>query len=172
MQLQGRPAADKTEEAVAAQQIGEGRRRCRGKKEGETRSIVQAQRAQTQGGFQKVSPESASADFLVLTCLDSTHTYYKNHVNHSHSASTLRAALPARACDARLRPTATATAPAADDPTDTPPRRDPHDLLACRSATPFPVDQPHKQAREPLGHDARRHDEQTPSHTQLTGSQD
>ena len=77
----------------------------------------------------------------------------------------------------RLRPTATATAPAADDPTDTPPRRDPHDLLARRpairrSAIPFPVDQPHKQAREPLGHDARRRDEQTPSHTQLTGSQD
>ena len=52
------------------------------------------------------------------------------------------------------------------------PRRDPHDLLARRSATPFPVDQPHKQAREPLGHDARRRDEPTPSHTQLTGSQD
>ena len=77
------------------QQIGEGRRRCRGKKEGETRSIGQAQRAQTQGGFQKVSPESASADFLVLTCFDSHH---KNQVNHSLAST--RAALhsdPARA---------------------------------------------------------------------------
>ena len=58
----------------AAEQIGEGCRWCRGKKEGETRSSGQAQRAQTPGGFQKVSPESASADFLVLTCLDSTQT--------------------------------------------------------------------------------------------------
>ena len=78
VQLQGRPAADKTEEAVAAQQIGEGRRWCRGKKEGETRSIVQAQRARpkhnskTSAGIRQLS--DISADFLVLTCLDSTHT--------------------------------------------------------------------------------------------------
>ena len=156
----------------AADGAGE-RRRAR-------RAALSKPSAPAQNTTQKRQPESANcltsapiSWFLpVLTQLTP-----KNHVNHSHSAKYTALLCPHDACARRLRPTATATAPTADDPTDTPPRRDPHDLLARRSAIrrsaiPFPVDQPHKQAREPLGHDARRRDEPTPSHTQLTGSQD
>ena len=74
VQFQGRPAADKTEAVVAPQQIGEGRRRCLGKKQGETRSTAKPQRAQTKAGFKKSArnPHSQS-EKMVLTCLTDSH---------------------------------------------------------------------------------------------------
>ena len=67
-----------------------------------------------------------------------THSHHKNQVNHSHSGKYTRCSAQ-QSCTRRLRPAANATASAADDALIHP-RRDTHDPLARRSATPCPAD--------------------------------